>query len=170
MLYEARLPPSFLGEAVDAYVHIWNMTPTSSLKAHKTPYQLWHKRKPNVSNLRVWGCAAYVHVQKDKRVGIGAHMEKCVFIGYPMGYKGWKFYNPVTKCVVISECAEFDERYFPGLKHHWNEPAVNPNLPLIISEWVDPATAVQLPDNDDDDEPPPPKRVRLIHHCLLLTL
>ncbi|KAI6147071.1 hypothetical protein BKA82DRAFT_4355507 [Pisolithus tinctorius] len=40
-------------------------------------------------------------------------MEKCVFIGYPEGYKGWKFYNPTTKCTVISERADFDERYFP---------------------------------------------------------
>ena len=39
-------------------------------------------------------------------------MEECVFIGYPQGYKGWKFYNPVTKKVVISERADFDERYF----------------------------------------------------------
>ena len=38
-------------------------------------------------------------------------MEKCIFIGYPEGYKGWKFYNPVTKKVIISERADFDERY-----------------------------------------------------------
>ena len=44
-------------------------------------------------------------------------MEKCVFVGYPDGYKGWTFYNPITKRTVISERAEFDERYFPGLKH-----------------------------------------------------
>jgi hypothetical protein len=44
-------------------------------------------------------------------------MEKCVFIGYPDGYKGWMFYNPTTKRTVISEHAEFNERYFPGLKH-----------------------------------------------------
>jgi hypothetical protein len=40
-------------------------------------------------------------------------MEKCVFIGYPQGYKGWKFYNPTTKKTVICERADFDERYFP---------------------------------------------------------
>jgi hypothetical protein len=41
----------------------------------------------------------------------GSHMEKCVFIGYPDNYKGWKFYNSITKKVVISERAEFDERH-----------------------------------------------------------
>jgi hypothetical protein len=43
-------------------------------------------------------------------------MEKCIFVGYPAGYKGWQFYNPVTKKFIISERAEFDERYFPGIK------------------------------------------------------
>ena len=116
MLHESRLPPSFLGQAVAAYVHIWNRCSTTSLHTSKTPYELWHRKKPDVSHLRVWGCTAYVHIQKDKCTGIGSHMEKCVFIGYPDGYKGWMFYNPTTKRTVISECAEFDERYFPGLK------------------------------------------------------
>ena len=34
-------------------------------------------------------------------------MEKCIFIGYPQGYKGWKFYNPTMKKVVISERADY---------------------------------------------------------------
>ena len=116
MLHKSRLPPSFIGQAVAAYCHIWNRCSTTSLHTLKTPYELWHRKKPDVSHLRVWGCTAYVHIQKDKWTGIGSHMEKCVFIGYPDGYKGWMFYNFTTKQTVISECAEFDERYFPGLK------------------------------------------------------
>ena len=108
MLYEAGLPPSFLSEAVDAYVTVQNKCPTNSLSG-KTPFELWYKQKPDVSNLRIWGCSAYVHIQKEKHTGIGSHMEKCIFIGYPEGYKAWKFYNPLTRCVVISERAEFDE-------------------------------------------------------------
>jgi len=53
-----------------------------------------------------------VHIQRDKRAGLGSHIEKCVFIGYPWGYKGWKFYNPTTKKTVIAKRADFDERYF----------------------------------------------------------
>ena len=50
------------------------------------------------------------NVQKDKHPALRPHYEKCVFIGYPDGYKGWKFYNPTTKHTVISERADFDER------------------------------------------------------------
>jgi hypothetical protein len=53
-------------------------------------------------------CTAYVHIQKDKRQGLGSHMEKCVFIGYPQGYKGWKFYNPTTKkTVTVASCSTY---------------------------------------------------------------
>lgn len=148
MLYEASLPPSFLGEAVNAYITVQNRYLTNSLP-DKTPYELWYKRKPNVSNLRVWGCAAYVHIQKDKRSGIGSHMVKCIFIGYPEGYKAWKFYNPASRRVIISKHAEFDERYYPGLKHNWKQSETDPALPLIVSEYQ---TLIQTEDETHSDD------------------
>ena len=117
MLHQAGLPLSFWGEALAAYIHVWNKTPTSAVSG-RTPYETFYGNKPDVSMLRVWGCVAYVHIQKDKREGgsLGSHMEKCIFIGYPPDYKGWKFYNPTTKKPIISECAQFDEHYFLGIK------------------------------------------------------
>jgi hypothetical protein len=90
MLDESGLPKVFWGECLAALVHVWNRCPTEAVRS-ATLYELSHGRKPDVSHLRVWGCTAYVHIQKDKRPGLGLHMEKCVFIGYPQGYNGWKF-------------------------------------------------------------------------------
>src|SRR3989442_8275153 len=59
------------------YVHVCNCCATSTLTGC-TPYELWYKHKPNISHLRIWGCNAYVHVQKDKRGQLGSHMEKCM--------------------------------------------------------------------------------------------
>ena len=115
MLVHANLSVSFWALAVAAYVYVWNRLPTASLPG-TTPFTAWFKKKPDVSNLRVFGCAAYVFIQRDKRKSLQSHFEKCIFVGYPTGYKGWKFYNPVTKKFVISERAIFDERSFPGLK------------------------------------------------------
>ncbi|KNZ75978.1 hypothetical protein J132_00728, partial [Termitomyces sp. J132] len=56
------------------------------------------------------------------------HMEKCIFIGYSPGYKGWLFYNPETRKTVISERAEFDECLLPGL--HLARPVMPPRPPL----------------------------------------
>ena len=110
MLNESGLPRTFWAECLAALVHVWNRLPTSAIP-NSTPFEQWYKRKPGIGHIRVWGCVAYVHVQKDKRAHFGSHYEKCIFIGYADGYKGWKFYNPTTRKVVISERADFDERY-----------------------------------------------------------
>jgi hypothetical protein len=106
MLSESQLPPSFWGECISSMVHVSNKLPTASLPG-STPFEAFYKRKPDISHLRVWGCTAYVHIQRDKRNSLQPHYEKCVFIGYPAGYKGWKFYNPVTKRSIVSERAFF---------------------------------------------------------------
>ena len=159
MLDESGLPKAFWGEGLGALVHVWNRCPTDAVK-NATPYQLWNGVKPDVSHLRVWGCTAYVHIQKDKRDGLGSHMEKCVFIGYPQGYKGWKFYNPTTKKVVISERADFDERYFPMSKRPTSASFPAPSVEVESTPSTTPATvprtspAVPKPDSNPYYFPP----------------
>ena len=138
MLYEAQLLPSFWGEALAAQIHIWNRLPTSSLK-RMTPHEAWFKCKPDISHLRVWGCLAYVFVQKDKRRSLQPHMEKCVFVGYLSRYKGWKFYNPTTQKYIICEHAEFDEHVFPGLAKYKATSPVNLTPPnSVVAPTLDP--------------------------------
>jgi transposase InsO family protein len=127
MLNDSGLPKNFWEYCLGAFVHTWNRCPSSALD-NKTPYEIWFKKKPDIGHIRVWGCIAYVHVQKEKRSSLGSHMEKCIFIGYPEGYKGWRFYNPITKKVIISERAEFDERYT------WSNPPPKPLDTEIISK------------------------------------
>jgi transposase InsO family protein len=144
MLHEAGAPLSFWGEAISSFIHVWNMVSTSSV-ASITPHQAFYGVKPDVSRLRVWGCIAYVLVQKDKRPNgsLGSHMEKCIFIGYPQGYKAWRFYNPVTKKVVISERADFDERFFMGRKD--STPSIIPPDPGSLLESNPSSSSVYLP-------------------------
>ena len=120
-----------------------------------TPWETFYGNKPDVSMLRVCGCVAYVHIQKDKREwgGLGSHMEKCIFIGYPPDYKGWKFYNPATKKSVISECAQFDEHYFLGIKE--SVPSVIPTTLLTHTTPSQQPSSVPLnisPPGDSDGE------------------
>ena len=113
ILNEAHLPPSFWWVALAAFVHVHNRSPTAALHS-STPYELWHKSRPDVSHLRVFGCTSYVHVKKDQRKQLQSHTQKCVFIGYPTNFKGWLFWNPTSQKEVLSDSAEFDERAFPG--------------------------------------------------------
>ena len=71
-------------------------------------------------------------------------MGKCVFIGYPQGYKGWKFYNPTMKKVVISERADFDKKYFPMSKH-FTSPSFAPPSAEVESTPSTPPALVPRP-------------------------
>ena len=97
-----------------------------------TPHEAWFKRKPDFSHLHVWGCLAYVFIQKDKHCSLQPHIEQCMFVDYPSGYKGWKFYNPSTKKYIISEWAEFDEHIFPGLGKYTATSPVDLTSPNIV--------------------------------------
>jgi len=131
-LAESGLPQSFWLEALASFIHVWNRLPSSStaLKSTATtPYELWYKKKPDLSHLRVWGCRAYVHVQKDKRKKLDWHMTPCIFIGFPSNYQGWKCWDPASKKTVISERVEFDERHFPLSKLKKGAPSFVPTPP-----------------------------------------
>jgi len=81
MLSESGLPPLFKGEAVAAYIHIWNCLPTTaSYDPLKTPYKLWHKQKPEVGHLRVRGYTAYGACAKGQvDWHWGSYGEVCVY-------------------------------------------------------------------------------------------
>ncbi|KAJ8515124.1 hypothetical protein ONZ45_g7425 [Pleurotus djamor] len=111
---------------------------TSAVK-DATPYEVWHRKKPDVGHLRVWGCVAYVHIQKDKRNQQGAHAQKCIFIGYPSETKGWKFWDPITKKAILCERADFDERY-----NYWGK-LLRGQPPSVITPNSEPPKVTPAP-------------------------
>ena len=134
--------------ALSSFIHVNNRVTTAAL-LDSTPHEAFLGRKPDLSMLRVWGCTAYVLIQKDKRSlgSLGPYMEKCIFIGYPQGYKAWKFYSPGSKKVIISERADFDECFFIYQKH--STPQLPPPHPDSLLEPSPPY--VHLPESLDDD-------------------
>jgi hypothetical protein len=127
LLIESHLSPSFWGLAIASFVHVHNRMPSSALPAGATPYSGWCSEKPSVERLRVFGCTAYVNIQKDKQKGLVSHSEKCIFAGYVEQYKAWLFCNPDTKKRLISNAAIFDERYFPGARSTDSWPTTTPD-------------------------------------------
>jgi transposase InsO family protein len=96
MLQQAKLPTSMWGDALQLLVHIMNATPTSAIP-EMTPYEAWHRSKPDLSMLHVFGCRAYVHVQKQDRMGLQPHSHKCIYTGFKEGYKGWHCLDTTTR-------------------------------------------------------------------------
>ena len=60
----------------------------------KTPQEVWTGKKNSLTRLKVFGCEAYVHVPKENMSNLDKKDEKCIFIGYKYGLKGYKLWNP----------------------------------------------------------------------------
>ncbi|KAG8481510.1 hypothetical protein CXB51_026364 [Gossypium anomalum] len=72
----------------------------------KTPQEVWSGNPANYSDLKIFGCAAYAHVDNGK---LELRSIKCIFFGYKTGVKGYKLWCPEKRKVVISRDVVFDE-------------------------------------------------------------
>ena len=79
-----------------------------------TPITKWNGDVPDVSYFKVFGSQAYIFIPKeDQQNKLSAKAEKAIFIGYEIGTKGYKFWSPRQRRVIISPTATFDEFTFP---------------------------------------------------------
>jgi hypothetical protein len=67
-------------------------SPSSTLD-YNTPQELWNGKKPSLTHLKVFGCESYVHVPKENMSKLDKKDEKCIFIGYKDGLKGYKIWK-----------------------------------------------------------------------------
>ncbi|KAG8477637.1 hypothetical protein CXB51_031043 [Gossypium anomalum] len=114
MLSNANLPKSFWAEAASTACFLINRSPSVAIEK-KTPQEVWSGNPANYSDLKIFGCPAYAHVDNGK---LEPRSIKCVFLGYKAGVKGYKLWCPENRKVVISRDVVFDET------------AVIPNLSL----------------------------------------
>ena len=96
MLYHAKMPLKFWAESVNTAVYLHNRSPTSALK-DKTPFESWFGKKPNVSNLKVFGSVCFVHTPDHLRKKLDPKCRKAIFVGYPLESKGYKVYEVDAK-------------------------------------------------------------------------
>ena len=136
MLLVARLSQSLWPLAVQSATYLINRTPAwiktadaDGTHTWTTPYERMLKEKPNLANLRVFGCRAYV---RDAKVPKGNKVRSRAWIGYMVGYQAaniWQIWNPRHQEVVKERDIVFNESLF-----------YDPDLPLPQD------VPVQLPD------------------------
>ena len=101
------------GERLSTQRHISvNRIPTQVLKGRTTPYEAWYGRKPDLSNLRLFGCVAYAHIPKGHRRKLDSKTEKLRFVGYSRVQKGYRRLNTETKPLVHRKYVTFNELEF----------------------------------------------------------
>ncbi|KAK9025215.1 hypothetical protein V6N11_065111 [Hibiscus sabdariffa] len=103
MMSHTDLPTSFWGYAVETTAFTLNRVP--SISVQKTPHEMWTRRRPNMSFMRVWGCQAYVKHQMSTK--LEPKSQKCTFVGYPKETMGYYFYNSKENKVFVARTGVF---------------------------------------------------------------
>lgn len=109
MLEEKRVPKEFWADAITTAVYLQNRITSSSLPINKTPYELWHNRKPDISHFRVFGSPCWYHVQDPPNGKLGSRAKEAILIGYASNHKAYKLYDFSSSKVVISRDVIFEE-------------------------------------------------------------
>ena len=89
MLSGVELGKEFWEEAVGIACYLVNRSPSLVLD-DKTPQEVWTGKEHSLTHLKIFGYDAYVHVLKENMIKLDKKDEKCIFIGYKDGLKGYK--------------------------------------------------------------------------------
>lgn len=106
MIHGAELSKEFWGEAILTATHLLNMIPSKAISFDKTPYELWHKRKPKLNLLKVFGSTVYIH-NKIRESKFDSKSIKGIFVGYEKN--GYKVFDTDTGKFIIARDVIFDE-------------------------------------------------------------
>jgi hypothetical protein len=115
MLHFMGLPYEMWGYALLCFVYLKNRSPHSAL-SKRTPYEARFQKLPDLSNIRIFGCKAYMHIPKEKRKGAGSKLfdkaKELIFVGYSERSSSWLLFDPETHQEYRSDEVLFDEEYF----------------------------------------------------------
>ncbi|SOV03955.1 uncharacterized protein UDID_19367 [Ustilago sp. UG-2017a] len=129
MLIGRACPRELWPYAITAAAHVMNLTPSAT----KTiPHEAFYRTTAHklAQQLRVFGCLAWVHVQrKDQQGKYGARAKPAIMIGYDDEHKAWKFCNPDQPASIQwSNSATFHE------DKGWNDRQQEVFKPMVTTE------------------------------------
>ncbi|WOH06348.1 hypothetical protein DCAR_0625774 [Daucus carota subsp. sativus] len=163
-LIGANMKPQWWEEAITTAVHLLNRVPTRVLQ-FQTPLDKLASFVDIPSSLtippRVFGCVAFVNLQKHLRSKLDPCALKCVFVGYQPFQKGYRCYHPSTRKFYVSMDVTFSEQEMfynssvsnsslPGGSHHVEE--VN-WMELLPDSFVPASVPMVVPDSVSESVP-----------------
>lgn len=105
LLLGAHVPSRLWEDFVTTVVHLLNRMPSRVLN-FKTPLQALSLQASLPSALmippRVFGCVEFVHLHKNQRTKLDPCVVSCLFLGYGSHQKGYRCYDPTTRCTYVT--------------------------------------------------------------------
>ncbi|KAG9457668.1 hypothetical protein H6P81_002176 [Aristolochia fimbriata] len=162
MRIHAGLPLHLWGATVDTTVYLINRSPSSALDG-RIPEEVWAGKNVDYSFLKIFGCIAYAHIDREVRKKLDPKSTKCVFLGYggdEYGYRLWDFdNNKVFRCrnVVFNEEQMYKDRkeekkIEPKEKEYIKRDETDENLSQATNEQVVPSEGEQQIETEQENE------------------
>jgi transposase InsO family protein len=124
----------FWHECITSAAHVKNRLPHSAIDQRVTPYELWKRKKPDISHLRVWGCTAYALKPDHQLTKLGHRTKTCILVGFghDEGQRAYRLYDPATRQIITSRNVTFNETSFsvnvpPAVEYPVFEPLPDPD-------------------------------------------
>jgi hypothetical protein len=128
LLVHARLPDTFWFQALCYAAHIFNILPVHGLKNQEeypsTPHELFFGTKPCILSYRVFGCPSVLCRWTAEERSNGKQTERGmrgIFIGFDTNHKGFLFYMPGSRNIMVSADATFDETFHSAIATTWQQ-------------------------------------------------
>ena len=94
----------------------------------KTPGELFFGKKPDVSDMHIFGTPAYALIPKELRRKLDVHSELGHFVGYPATTKGSRIYMPSGNVFIASDVTFVENKDLMGTTPNRGEEPVEPDI------------------------------------------
>ncbi|GJW32971.1 putative ribonuclease H-like domain-containing protein [Tanacetum coccineum] len=145
MLIFSKAPLFLWAEAVATACYTQNRSLIHTLH-DKTPYELVHDKKPDLSFLCIFGALCYPTNDSEDLGKLKAKADIRFFVGYAPNRKGYRIYNKRTRKIMETIHVTFDELTGQTAPVHSSSgPAPNLLTPGPISSGLVPTSAPAIP-------------------------
>ena len=160
MLAHSGLSNAYWAEAIGTASYLHNLLPNSTLGGNTSPHETWTGKRPDVSHLRVFGCAAYAHIPAEHRRKLDSKATKMIMVGYSRGTSGYRLIDETSRRMLVRKDVIFNES---DLKRERRVAEVRGNQEVTL-ENIDAVKTVpeeRVPERERP-EPEPEKRAERV--------
>ena len=115
MIHEKDLLKEYQAEVTNTVVFLLNRLPTKAVNG-MTPFKAWYGFKPNLKNMKIFGCLCFTHMPQIKRDKLNKKSEPSVFIGYNNTSNAYRVFQPQSGKILINR----DVFFIEAEKWDWN--------------------------------------------------
>nr|GEZ10725.1 retrovirus-related Pol polyprotein from transposon TNT 1-94 [Tanacetum cinerariifolium] len=117
MLIFSKAPMFLWAETVATACYTQNRSLIHT-RNHKTPYELVHNKKPDLTFFRVFGALCYPTNDNEDLGKLQPTADTGIFVGYAPSKKGYRIYNKRTRRIMETNHVQFDELAEPMAPVH----------------------------------------------------